>query len=251
MNWERPYYKKSYNPFVFFVVFGVTNDNLKISRSKHRVEEIPKGLEIQKYSKYEHKEYIEGFYQDYLGKYLEEKSGDLYKNVSGAEHCLVIRGEIEDDFTLSYIRNIIGIIQCLCEEGAIAVLDLQTFNWYSDSEWGSIFFNNDEFNPFHHVVILCSQIDDKNYWLHTRGMRKFGRPDISVINVLKDDIKPSSHVINQIIHYQAYGAIMSEHVKINIQEHNYTIDGTYTEDFENYDFNNAFYVFDWSKVKQN
>ena len=39
-----------------------------------------------------------------------------------------------------------------------------------------------EINAQNHVVILSSKEEDR-YWLHTRGMAEFGRPDISIKDI--------------------------------------------------------------------
>ena len=46
MSNERQYYEDiGYKPFLFYVVFGVSGDELEISREKHNVDAIPEGLD--------------------------------------------------------------------------------------------------------------------------------------------------------------------------------------------------------------
>lgn len=40
---------------------------------------------------------------------------------------------------------------------------------------------------------------DGNIWLHTRGLRKFGRPDISIENIHESDVDKAVRVANQMI----------------------------------------------------
>ena len=47
MSNERPYYEDiGYKPFLIYIVFGVSGDELEISRAKHNVDEIPEGLDF-------------------------------------------------------------------------------------------------------------------------------------------------------------------------------------------------------------
>ena len=62
-----------------------------------------------------------------------------------------------------YMSELIGFVQALIETCAIGVLDVQTFK-------------------------LCTS-EDGTVWLHTGGMRKFGRPDISIVGVGEDEIE--------------------------------------------------------------
>ncbi len=51
------------------------------------------------------------------------------------------------------------------------------------------------------MIILSSEENEK-YWLHTRGMAKFGRPDISMIDVEETEIENSMQIIDQQIYSQ-------------------------------------------------
>lgn len=245
MGWDRIYYEDGNKPYIFYVIFGVTSVDLNVSRKKHRVEEIPSDIQVIKYDKFDNKTYIEGFYEGYLGTILKEKDTNLYEKVKNSESCMIIAGEIDNDSNLEYIRNIIGIVQSVLEQGALCVLDIQTFNWYTSSEWENEFFKNDEFNPFKHVVILVSKVDNSMYWMHTRGMRKFGRPDISILNVPEENINNSAQIVNRIIDLMSQGIVIYDNFKMNINGNKMSIQGSYSNDFENPDFNNEYCEFEW------
>lgn len=45
---NREYYKDiNYNPYLFYVVFGVSVEQLQVSRKKHHVDELPAGLDMR------------------------------------------------------------------------------------------------------------------------------------------------------------------------------------------------------------
>lgn len=47
MNYERPYYEDiNYHPLMFYVIFGVKEEELVISREQHNLDEVPEGLNL-------------------------------------------------------------------------------------------------------------------------------------------------------------------------------------------------------------
>ncbi|QUH20586.1 hypothetical protein [Alkaliphilus sp. B6464] len=102
-----------------------------------------------------------------LGKVLNDNYHNLYEAIQKTDKCAVIRGEVQKDSDLHYIRNAIGFVQALVEKGVIVVLDLQTFTLYTPSEWTSKIFDP-KFDPYTHVVILTSEMEDGSIWLHTQ-----------------------------------------------------------------------------------
>ena len=245
MSWNRNYYENGNKPYLFYVVFGATSDELNISKKKHRVDEIPPDIKIIKYDKSDNKEYIEGFYDGHLGTLLKEKNINLYNKVKSSESCMIIAGEIVNDSNLEYMRNIIGIIESILEQGAFCVLDIQTFNWYTSSEWEDELFKSEEFNPFKHVSIMVSEMENSIYWIHTRGMRKFGRPDISILNVPEESINTSGQIVNRIIDLMSQGIVIYDNFKMKINGNKISVQGSYSDDFENPDFNNEHCEFEW------
>ena len=47
-------------------------------------------------------------------------------------------------------------------------------------------------------------------WLHSRGLRAFGRPDLSMRHVPQDAMAAASDLCNRLIETQAYGAVIPD-----------------------------------------
>ena len=236
----REHYKDiGYKPFLFYVIFGVTGDDMHPSQSRHHVDCLPEGLELHALSRPGHSDYMDGFFSGDLGIVLKESSMDLYKKCLAAENCIIIKGHIEEDSNLDYMRNVIGIIQALMDEGAVGVLDFQTFSLYSPEIWKDLFFEK-EVNAQNHVVILYSEETD-GYWLHTRGMAEFGRPDCSMSGVPYDQVEECQQIINQMIYYSGEGVFFSGEFRLHTFSGNtYKVTSHFVDDFDNNDFNNAY-----------
>lgn len=246
MSYERPYYSDiDYHPYLFYVVFDISDDKLEISRTRHHVESMPEGLDISICSRPQNSEYMDSLTGGTLGKLLRMKDPFLYDRACASERWAVIKGSIKNDSTLDYMRDAIGVIQAFVDTGAAGILDLQTLSLLSPEDWSTDIFAA-RFSPFMHTVILSSEEDDGTLWLHTRGMLKFGRPDISIRNVPAKDVNAAAELINQMIYYGSQGAFLNSSAEFTTQSGmTCVIEPEFVNDFENEDHNNAYYTMSW------
>ena len=241
MSNERKYYEDiGYKPFLVYVIFGVSGDELEISRTKHNVDGMPEGLDFLSLTRPEHSEYIDGIIGGDIGKVLKRADSDLYETCRAAEKIVVIKGEIKEDSTLDYMRNTIGIIEAFIDKGAKGVLDLQTFTLYSPKEWTDRFFGKDV-NAQNHVIIMFSE-EEGGYWIHTRGMAEFGRPDYGISNVPQDKLEDYKQVIDQMVFYGGQGILFKGKAKLHtFNGKTFEVTTEFVNDFDNDDYNNAYY----------
>jgi hypothetical protein len=242
MSNERQYYEDiGYKPFLFFIVFGVSGDELEISRAKHNVDEIPEGLDSVSLTRPEHSDYLDGFFSGDLDKVLKSHTDSaLYEACKTADKVVVMRGEIAKDDTLDYMRNVIGICQAFIDKGAVGIFDTQTFRIYSPEEWTEKFFGKDV-NAQNHVLIMFSEEED-GYWIHTRGMAEFGRPDYGISKVPEDKLEDYKQIIDQMIFYGGQGLVFKGSAKLHtFNGKTFRVATEFVNDFENFDYNNAYY----------
>ena len=237
---KREYFKDvDYKPFLFYVIFGVRGDQLQVSASKHHVDGFPEGLEMHGLNRLEHGDYIDGFFSGSMGDILRSQNADLYEKCRSASDCVVIRGDVMQDDTLDYMQNVIGIGKAFFDQGAVGILDVLTFSMFSEEKWTEKFFEQ-EINAQNHVTILVSE-ENGGYWLHTRGLIEFGRPDLSMH--AKDDagIEECRQIFNQMIFYSGQGVFFNGEVNLHTHSGNtYTVKATFVNDFDNDDYNNAY-----------
>src|SRR5207245_7354151 len=67
-----------------------------------------------------------------------------------------------------------------------------------------------------HSVILFSDEPDGTRWYHTRGLRKFGRPDLSMHGVRADYESAVIEMFNRLILLQAEGHRIAEGPEIHM-----------------------------------
>lgn len=182
-SWERPYFEAGGGePYLFYVVYGSFTDELTIDSAKYHSCGLPEGLDLAIYSADENCGTVELFRTGHFGQWLWEMDPALSTVVLAAPGCAILRGEVSDSPALDYLRDAVGLVACLLDQGGLAVFDPQAFQWWSPAKWRETIFEGADGSLKQHVSILVSAEDGRNWW-HTRGLRKFGRPDLSVRRV--------------------------------------------------------------------
>ena len=238
---KREYYQDiGYKPFLFFLIFGVAGEDLEVSRTKHKVDELPEGLDLRTFTREAHGVWIDGWFTGAYASVLAKADPELFERCRSAEVCTVLQGNIKNDSTLDYMRNAIGIVQAFIDKGAIGIMDPQTVTLYSPEQWTDRFFDR-EVNAQRHVMILFSEEED-GYWLHTRGMAEFGRPDIGISHVPAEKLHDYEQVVGQMIFYGGQGAFFGNDIRLHISDgRTFLVHPEFVNDFENEDYNNAYY----------
>lgn len=238
---KREYYEDiGYKPFIFFIVFGVSGEELEVSRTRHKVDELPEGLDIRTFTREQHGDWIDGWFTGAFETVLREADAALFERCRQAETCAVLQGSVKNDSTLDYMRNAIDIIQAFVDKGAVGILDPQTITLYTPEDWTERFFDR-EVNAQNHVKILFSR-EGENYWLHTRGMAEFGRPDIGISDVPEEKTRDYMEIIDQMIYYGGQGLFFERDVRLHTRSgKSFVVHPEFVNDFENEDYNNAYY----------
>lgn len=217
-NWPRNSYQAcDKNIFLFYVVFGANADDLRLSRSKYRCDGVPYGVELLAYGPGQHPEVLDSFREGYLWEDLRTRQPALAKVIAEQTECVVLRGTLPDEASLNYFRNAIGLLTCLLDSGGVAIYDPQSFVWWSHSDWKTKIFEPALPQPSEHVVILVSDEGDGTQWFHTRGLRKFGRPDLSLHGVPVESREAVTDLFNRFICFQAFGGLIAQGQEIRMR----------------------------------
>lgn len=240
-SWTRPYFQNGGHPaFLFYVIYGAFEVDKPLSRSKYRVSGIPSEIGLMRYHEPKHQEVIDSFRDGCLWDCLNHADPDLAAVIAGEKECIVLRAEFPNPENLDYFKDAIGIITWLLDRGGVAVFDAQMFRWWSAEEWRRDVFAPAEPLPSRHVKILLSKEDgSKGEWVHTRGMRKFGRPDLSVHHVSEDWRDAAIEICNRFIQLQAFGGVIEEGAEIRMNGVPEGLRCFHRGDLDDPDFNNV------------
>lgn len=239
-RWEREYYQpESGDAVLSYVVFGDLQADMEVDASAYRTSGAPKGVEMELFSRAEHSAWIERFTGGYLGALLSEQP-ELQAAVREAPTVALLQGEVEDPETLDYLRDTIGVVTALLDAGGVAVLDAVALRWWSPTEWRETIFDPAAPEPIEHVSLLAAEEED-GFWLHSRGLRKFGRPDLSVRGLKEEGLDLFAGLFESLIVTLAGGAIIPDGQRMRIGGTKVEMVSTLVGDFDDPDFDNVHY----------
>jgi hypothetical protein len=245
VGWERPYFQDTdQNPLVFLVAFGADLQAQPMSRSEFQCSGVPGGVTLQTYTTSGHPGYLESLRSGYLWEEFQARDPALAEAVAGCQGCAVMAGDVEAAGTLNYLRDVIGLGEWLFACGAKTIFDPQAFTWWTRETWHSELFVAGQAQPHKHVQILMSDTADQ-FWLHTRGMRLFGRPDLSVRNVPASSVETATMLINRLIAFQALGGVIEDGLEFTMAGLPDGMPCRLQGDLEDPDFNNLHAEMSW------
>lgn len=236
-RWQRKHFQPGGDrPFVFAVVYGVVNVP-PIEAIRYRTRGLPTDMDARSFDRVTHGSYLRDAYEEgYPWEQLVRDDPELARDVADSAGIVALAGDIADDTSLNYLRDVIGVIAASLDHGGIAVYDPFTFRWWRPAAWKASFFEPDEPHPERHVMIYYSQESD-GFWLHTRGLLTFGRPDLGIHGVQQHDFDAAAGMCNELIGFQAFGGVLSEGQAIRHPELGRFI-VHYAGDRDDADFNN-------------
>jgi hypothetical protein len=216
-SWPRPHFTPGGgNPFLFYCVFGNFDLSKDFAKSKYRSNGPGDWLGVFHLTKPEE---IAPHRAGPIWKHLERDSPVTAAEAQKATQAVAVRGEVTDPDTLDYFRDAIGVLTYLLDHGGISIYDPQRFWLWSADEWRSEIFEPGEPLPQEHTVILVSDDEgsESTQWLHTRGLRQYGRPDLSVRGVGPSHMDAVTNLIERFIEMQAYGGVVGEGQEVRMR----------------------------------
>lgn len=245
-NWQRPYMAQPGQPnLAYFVVYGYLNENMSINSQTYRMEYMPQGLQMQSFRQPEDDEQVNKFRTGIFAELLQEQHPELTSQVNEVLHCFVVQCVTPDTNHLNDLRVAIGMVTYMLDHGCVAVFDLMTLRWWAPAEWKDKVFLPEKFSAFAHVEILTSAEPDGSQWYHTRGMRKFGRPDLSIHHVTTSHEEGVREMFNRFISYMAVGGNIDDGQEIRMASLPEGMICHHDENMENPDFNNEHVEISW------
>ena len=245
-EWTRPrYVPGGGDPFLMYFVFGGLPEGIACSRERHRTTGLPDGVRAWKKTRREHADWFEPWEGGYFGKQLA--ASGLQDAVRAAPEAIVIQGSVPDPSDLLYLRDCIGVVTALVESGGVAVCDPQILHWWTPADWRDTIFLPDAARPLRHAVILTSDEQEASdrTWYHTRGMRKFGRPDLSVREVPASFGPAVIDLCERFVEMQAFGAIVPDGQAVRMSSLPAGLVCRLAGDLDDPDFNNLHLQLTW------
>ncbi len=242
MGWPRQFYQAGGgHPQLFYKVHGDLSKGIKLDPKKYRCAGIPAGVEVSTLARADAPEPFAFGLDAPFSDRLANDHPDVLRAARDSSHCLLLKGVIEDPNSLNYWRDTIGFLMCLLDQGGVAIFDPYKLDWWTPAEWSQQAFEPNGPEQRAHVVILVSD-DEKNpgkYWIHTRGLIKFGRPDLSIRAVTDELVAPAEEVCNRFIDLSANGGVVNDGQPLKMASWPAGWACFHGGDFDDPDFNNV------------
>ncbi|TAL82367.1 MAG: hypothetical protein EPN74_17405 [Rhodanobacter sp.] len=217
--WPRPYWQPSDEKALLqFYVFGKFEQELQIPSPRYGSPGLPEGVEIQRFQNAVLRKWDGYPLNGALGDVLREDSPQAFELSRIAPEVLVLRGEIADGESLDYLRNTLGVLAGLLDTGGSTILDPQILGLFGAEHWRRHYLVEGGAPSRHHVLILCNADDVAGHsWIRTRGMRKFGRPDLSIRNVPERAVDRAGLLCEWLVELQSLGAHFSDGQSLDVE----------------------------------
>jgi len=213
VQWPRPQWADGgEQAFLLWFVFGDFDAEFSIDAARYRTRGTPPGVEIVRYVNRELAKWNGYPLAGTLGALLYEENARLFERAKKAGECIMLRGALDDPPDLDALRDLVGTISALVDLGGVAVVDPQTLSMFDADEWRRRHFRGDAFAARDHVLILCDQDErhDGRLHVHTRGLRKFARPDVSIRNVPPAAANEAGQLAERFVDFQAAGGLVAD-----------------------------------------
>jgi hypothetical protein len=218
-QWPRPQWQDSgEQAFLLWFVFGDFEPGFTIDAPRYRTRGTPPGIDVVRYANRALERWDGYPLAGTLGRLLWDEDARLFERAKHAGECVMLRGAIGDPSDLDALRDLVGTITALTDLGGVAVVDPQILSMYAGDAWRRRYFEKDAFVARDHVLILCSEDDDATDRLHvhTRGLRKFARPDVSIRNVPLATASVAGELAERFANFQAMGGIVDESREVEV-----------------------------------
>jgi hypothetical protein len=244
--WQRPHWQPSDEEIIVqFYVFGDFQP-IRVPSAQYGSDGLPEEVELSSHYHSALREW-EGYpLKGPLGELFKNDAPEAFEKATAAPQVLVLRGRFKDSADTGYLRDTFGVIAGLLDIGGVAVLDPQILTLFSANEWRERYLIRDGAPLRHHVLILRDEEEDSDrVWIHTRGLRKFGRPDISLRDVPANEIDRAGALCQRLVELQALGAHFKDGQALDVDG---VFGGLTAELGGGYDdpqFNNTYVTFYW------
>jgi hypothetical protein len=216
--WQRPHWQPSDEEIVLqFYVFGKFGPE-RVPSNNYGSEGLPKGMELTSHHHAALRQW-EGYpLKGPMGELAKDDAPEAYQAALGSPEVLVVRGRLPDSPATGYLRDTLGVLAGLLDVGGRAILDPQILTLFDAPAWRRRYLVRDGAPVRNHLLILRDDEDRPGRsWIHTRGMRKFGRPDVSLLNVPDAEVDRAGLLCERLVELEALGAHFADGQKVDLE----------------------------------
>ena len=229
-DWPRPHHTPSPSKTsLFYLVFGEPPAHLNVKRARHHVDELPPQLTVSIHGRGDDPAWFDGWFSPPVGLEIPHVFGADAQDVYRANRVAAVRGEFSDPSSLAYLRNSVGVVSAIADEGAVAIFDVAALTWWRPQEWHRRFVERSEFHIGDHIFTAVAEDAGGGTRLQTRGMGKFGRPELLVRHLPgprdpdSPAVRAAAEVVDGLANYLARGGMVADGQTMHLERYDSTI----------------------------
>ena len=244
--WQRPHWQESDEEILLqFYVFGKF-EPVRVPSQDYGSPGLPPGIEAVNHSHAALRQW-EGYpLKGGMGRMFKDDAPEAYVRALDAPDVMVVRGTLKDSAATGYLRDTLGVLAGLLDIGGIAILDPQILSLLDADAWRRRYLVHEGAPIRSHLLIMRDgEAEADHSWIHTRGMRKFGRPDISIRGV-PDALSDHAGILcEKLADLEALGAHFVDGQVLEIDGLGANVVAHLGGSLDDEDFNNTFVEFQW------
>jgi len=244
--WQRPHWQPSDEEILLqFYVFGKF-EAVRVPSADYGSPGLPPGIEAVNHNHASLRQW-EGYpLKGGMGRMFKDDAPEAYKLALDAPEVMVVRGTLKDSPATGYLRDTLGVLAGMLDIGGLAILDPQTLSLLDAAAWRRRFLVRDGAPIRNHLLIMRDAEPEADHsWIHTRGMRKFGRPDISIRSVPDAMTDHAGILCEKLVELEALGAHFIDGQPLEIDGLGASVVAHLGGGLDDADFNNTFVEFRW------
>ncbi|MEO7072034.1 MAG: hypothetical protein ABI300_03265 [Rhodanobacter sp.] len=244
--WRRPHWQASNEEILLqFYVFGQFQA-VRVPSSGYGSPGLPAGMEATNHAHAALRQWDGYPLKGALGRTFKADAPQAWQRAFDAPEVMVVRGTLQDSPATGYLRDTLGVLAGMLDIGGVAILDPQILELLDADAWRRKYLVVGGAPVRSHLLILCDdERGSAHSWVHTRGMRKFGRPDVSIRHVPTRDVDRAGALCEKIAELQALGAHFTDGQTLDIEGAPGGVVIKLGGALEDPNFNNTFVQFDW------
>lgn len=209
-TWGRSFYQPGGGDAILdYVAFGRFAQPIELSMGAYHTAGVPDFVDVAYHTRPDDPERFDGYLHGYAADWLRANDASQFSTVRLCEDAIEITGRLRDPSSLNYLRDVIGILAGLMDLKGVAVLDRLALRWWRPAEWKEQVWKPKTLNVPALINTVVSRADgDVGWTVSTRGMRKFGRPDVRLRETPQDQTRTAVDVVNRMASMLAQGAIV-------------------------------------------
>jgi hypothetical protein len=211
--WPRPYFKQGEEPTkLLFVCFGkapLAEVPLTLSGFGLPNAALAKQVELAEHHRASKGAWFENWWGGAFGVIAETDLGDDLPLLTTSNVCFTLSLELPDQADLAPAQTVWGLARWLCARGIDVVLDVHAFRFRTRQDVEALGFAESDVQRDVKLVLESEPSENGAHLMHTRGLCKFGRPELLCF-IQPDDGALMGRVLNQLARTLMEGALASQ-----------------------------------------